>query len=41
MNRILRLFFNIFVIIYLNNILIFSDTEDEHAEYFTKVLEIL
>jgi hypothetical protein len=40
-NRILRPFFDIFVIVYLNDILIFSNTEDEHAEYLTKILEIL
>jgi hypothetical protein len=40
-NRILRPFFNVFVIIYLDNILIFSDTKNEYAEYLAKVLEIL
>jgi hypothetical protein len=41
MNRILRPFLNIFVIIYLNNIFIFFDTKDEYAEYLAKILEIL
>jgi hypothetical protein len=40
-NRILRPFLDVFVIIYLNNILIFSNSENEYAEYLTKILEIL
>jgi hypothetical protein len=40
-NRILRPFLNIFVIIYLNNIFIFFNTENEYAEYFAKIFEIL
>jgi hypothetical protein len=41
MNRILRPFLDVFVIVYLDDILIFSDTEDEHAEHLAKVLEVL
>jgi hypothetical protein len=40
-NEILRLFLDIFCIIYLNNIVIYSDNVKEHEKYLTKVLEYL
>jgi hypothetical protein len=40
-NRILRPFLDVFVIIYLDNIFIFSDSENEYAEYLAKILEVL
>jgi hypothetical protein len=39
MNEILRPFLDIFCIIYLDNIVIYSDSAEEYEKYFTKVLE--
>jgi hypothetical protein len=41
MNRILRKYIGVFVIVYLDDILIFSNTLDEHLQHLTTVLEIL
>ena len=40
-NNILRKYLDIFVIIYLNNILIYSRTEDNYVQYIGQVLRIL
>ena len=40
-NNILKEYFNKFYIIYLNNILIFSNSKEKHEEYITIVLKIL
>src|SRR5436190_22617469 len=40
-NNILRNFLDIFVVVYLNNILIFSQTKNEHIEHIKTVLKRL
>jgi hypothetical protein len=40
-NDILRLYLDIFVLAYLDNILIYSKTKEEHVRYVTLVLEAL
>ena len=40
-NNILREYLNIFVIIYLNDILIFFQTTEEHEQHIKKMLECL
>ena len=40
-NNILREYLDVFVIIYLDNILIFSKTEEEYKEYIRKILRRL
>jgi hypothetical protein len=40
-NEILRLFLDIFCIIYLDNIVIYSDSAKEYEKYLTKILEYL
>jgi Reverse transcriptase (RNA-dependent DNA polymerase) len=40
-NEIFRPFLDIFCIVYLNNIVIYSDSAEEHEKYLTKVLECL
>jgi hypothetical protein len=40
-NNILRPYLDIFIIAYLNDILIFSDNLDEHQKHILKVLEAL
>ena len=41
LNNTLQEYLNIFVIIYLNDILIFFQTEEEHKQYIKKMLECL
>ena len=41
MNNILRKHFNIFVITYLNDILVYSKTKKKHIKYVNIVLELL
>jgi Reverse transcriptase (RNA-dependent DNA polymerase) len=41
MNEILRFFLDIFYIIYLNNIVIYSDSAKKYEKHLTKVLECL
>ena len=41
LNNTLREYLNIFVIIYLNNILIFFQTEEEHEQHVKKILNCL
>jgi hypothetical protein len=41
MNEIFRPFLDIFCIIYLNDIVIYSDSVKKYEKYFTKVLECL
>ena len=41
MNHVLRDFIDKGVIVYIDDILIYSDTEEEHTELVTKVLEAL
>ena len=41
MNEALRPFLGKFVIVYLDDMLIFSKTKEEHYEYLKKVLEVL
>jgi predicted RecB family endonuclease len=40
-NNILREYLDVFVIIYLDDILIFSKTEEEYKEYIKKILRRL
>jgi hypothetical protein len=40
-NDILRFYLNIFVLAYLDNILIYSKIYKEHVQYVTLVLEVL
>ena len=40
-NNILRKYLNIFIIMYLNNILIYSQTEEEHGLHIKQVLQTL
>ena len=40
-NSVLKDYFNIFVIVYLNNILIFSKMLEEHKEHMHQVLQKL
>ena len=39
MNDVLREFLDKFVVVYLDDILIFSDTEEEHTEHIKLVLD--
>jgi len=41
MNEILRPFLDIFCIIYLDDIVIYSDSAEKYEKYLTKVLEYL
>ena len=41
MNDIFRLYLNKFVIVYLDNILIFSKNEEKHVEHIRLVMKIL
>ena len=40
-NNILQEYLNIFTIIYLDNILVYSGTEEEHIGYIIKVLIVI
>jgi Reverse transcriptase (RNA-dependent DNA polymerase) len=40
-NNILREYLNYFIVIYLDNILIYSKNEKEYTGYIIKVLEVL
>jgi hypothetical protein len=40
-NNVLRKYLDVFVIIYLDDILIFSKTEEEYKEYIKKILRKL
>ena len=40
-NNILREYLNMFVIIYLNNILIYSTNKEEHVIYIRKILKAI
>jgi len=40
-NNILQQYLDVFVVCYLNDILIFSDNKEEHKEYIYKVLKAL
>jgi HD-GYP domain-containing protein (c-di-GMP phosphodiesterase class II) len=40
-NNVLREYLDVFVIIYLDDILIFSKTEEEHKKYIKKILRKL
>ena len=37
-NNILKKYLNVFIIIYFNNILIYSQTEEYHSDYINQVL---
>ena len=39
MNRVFKQYFDFFIIFFINNILIYSITEEEHAIYFRVVLQ--
>jgi hypothetical protein len=41
MNEALRLYLGKFVVVYLDDILIFSDSQEEHYDHLQKVLEVL
>ena len=41
MNSILRLYIDKFIFVYLNNILIYSNSEEEHMKYLKLVFEVL
>ena len=41
MNRILRKYIGVFVLVYLNDILIFSENESDHLRHLTLILEVL
>ena len=41
MNRVFREFLDQFVIIFIDDILIYSQTEEEHAEHLRQVLQTL
>lgn len=41
MNHILRPYLDHFILVYLDDILIYSKTEEEHAEYVQKTLQAL
>ena len=40
-NNVLRRYFNQFVIVYLNNILIYLKIKKEHVQYVRKILQVL
>ena len=41
MNRVFRSYLDWFVVVFINNILIYSRTQEEHAEYLRVALQIL
>ena len=41
MNRVFREFLDQFVIVFIDDILIYSQTEEEHAEHLRQVLQTL
>ena len=41
MHRVLRLYLDLFVIVFIDDIVIFSKTEEEHAEHLRIVLQVL
>ena len=41
MNRVFRSYLDKFVIVFIDNILIYSSSEDEHAEHLRLVLQTL
>jgi len=41
MNRILRPFLGKFVVVYLDDIVVYSDNEKDHIRHLTKVFEVL
>ena len=41
MNELLHEYLDLFVLVFLDDILVFSANEDEHAEHLKKVLEVL
>ncbi len=40
-NNVLQHYLNQFIIVYLNNILVYLKTKKEHVQYIKKVLQIL
>ena len=40
-NRILRLFIGKFVVVYLDDIVVYSDTTEEHIQHLTQIFEVL
>ncbi len=41
MNKVLRRYLNQFIIVYLNDILVYSKTKKEHVQYVKKILQTL
>jgi len=40
-NRVFRLYLDMFVIVFINNILIYSSSENEHTDHLRIVLQVL
>lgn len=40
-NKFLQSFINHFVVVYLNNIVVYNTTLEEHAQYLQQVLQVL